>query len=248
MPVDVEQRVGGGCAEQGAPVQAHLQDPLTRPNKTGLPDPLKSGIESLSGYSMDDVKVHYNSAKPAQLQAHAYAQGNNIHVASGQERHLAHEAWHVVQQKQGRVEPTRQFKGGPTNESLALEAEADAMGAKAASGATGSQSGAFRSGGTAGAVTQLRRATSRGNNPRTYVLPQAVKDHIFTNNHDGTGFHATTREQPKIAKVRQIDGRDRGAEAYRARHRNKANTADVGPEKSMFPMGQGELATVYPRV
>ena len=38
-------------------------------NKTGLPDNLKTGIESLSGLSMDDVKVHYNSAKPAQLQA-----------------------------------------------------------------------------------------------------------------------------------------------------------------------------------
>jgi hypothetical protein len=40
-------------------------------NKTGLPDNLKSGIEQLSGYAMDDVKVHYNSDKPAQLQAQA---------------------------------------------------------------------------------------------------------------------------------------------------------------------------------
>ena len=36
-------------------------------NNTGLPDNLKHGIESLSGMSMDNVKVHYNSAKPAQL-------------------------------------------------------------------------------------------------------------------------------------------------------------------------------------
>jgi hypothetical protein len=35
---------------------------------------------------MDDVKVHYNSAKPAQLNAHAYAQGTDIHIASGQEK------------------------------------------------------------------------------------------------------------------------------------------------------------------
>ena len=72
-------------------------------NKTGLPGHLKMGIESLSGYSMDDVKVHYNSSKPAQLQAHAYAQGTDIHLGPGQEKHLPHEAWHVVQQKQGRV-------------------------------------------------------------------------------------------------------------------------------------------------
>ena len=75
-------------------------------NKTGLPNNLKSGIENLSGHSMDDVKVHYNSDKPTQLNAHAYAQGTDIHIASGQEKHLPHEAWHVVQQKQGRVKPT----------------------------------------------------------------------------------------------------------------------------------------------
>ena len=34
-------------------------------SKTGLPDNLKSGIESLSGIAMDDVKVHYHSDKPA---------------------------------------------------------------------------------------------------------------------------------------------------------------------------------------
>jgi hypothetical protein len=45
-----------------------------RENQTGLPDKLKSGMENLSGFSMDDVKVHRNSDKPAQLNAHAYAQ------------------------------------------------------------------------------------------------------------------------------------------------------------------------------
>tara|TARA_S200000501_G_scaffold249960_1_gene234159 strand:- start:4335 stop:4790 length:456 start_codon:yes stop_codon:yes gene_type:complete len=43
-------------------------------NKTGIPDKLKSGVENLSGQSLDDVKVHRNSDKPAQLEAHAYAQ------------------------------------------------------------------------------------------------------------------------------------------------------------------------------
>ena len=102
-------------------------------NKTGLPDNLKSGIENLSGYSMDDVKVHYNSDKPSQLQAHAYTQGTNVHVAPGQEKHLPHEAWHVVQQMQGRVKPTMQAKGVAINDDRALEREADLMGGKAAS-------------------------------------------------------------------------------------------------------------------
>ena len=104
----------------------------SKSNNTGLPDNLKSGVENLSGYAMDDVKVHFNSAEPAQLSAHAYAQGTDIHVAPGQEKHLPHEAWHVVQQKQGRVKPTLQMKSGvQVNDDAGLEQEADRMGAKA---------------------------------------------------------------------------------------------------------------------
>lgn len=102
-------------------------------NKTGLPDSLKKGMENLSGIALDDVRVHINSDKPAQLQSHAYAQGTNIHLGPGQEQHLPHEAWHVVQQKQGRVKPTRQMKGIiNVNDDAGLEKEANEMGAKAA--------------------------------------------------------------------------------------------------------------------
>jgi hypothetical protein len=100
-------------------------------NTTGLPDQLKAGIENLSGLPLDDVQVHYNSAKPAQVQALAYTQGTEIHVGSGQEQHLAHEVWHVVQQKQGRVQPTFQLRGIAINDDSALEREADVMGEKA---------------------------------------------------------------------------------------------------------------------
>jgi hypothetical protein len=98
----------------------------------GLPSQLKAGIESLSGMNMGHVKVHYNSSQPAQLNAHAYAQGSDIHVAPGQEQHLPHEAWHVVQQAQGRVQATAQMKTGVAiNDDKGLEHEADVMGAKA---------------------------------------------------------------------------------------------------------------------
>jgi hypothetical protein len=101
-------------------------------NKTGLPETLKTGMENLSGISLDDVKVHRNSDKPSQLQAHAFAQGNDIHLGPGQEKHLPHEAWHVVQQKQGRVKPTMQMKARVNvNDDAGLEKEADVMGAKA---------------------------------------------------------------------------------------------------------------------
>ncbi|MES2003474.1 MAG: DUF4157 domain-containing protein [Bacteroidota bacterium] len=100
--------------------------PPSTPDNNGMPGNLKAGIENLSGIDLSDVKVHYNSAKPAQLQAHAFAQGSDIHIAPSQEKHLPHEAWHVVQQKQGRVKPTLQLKDGTSvNDDPALENEAD---------------------------------------------------------------------------------------------------------------------------
>jgi hypothetical protein len=100
-------------------------------NTTGLPDNLKSGIESLSGYSMDDVKVHYNNALPAQLEPHA-SEGSNIHIDPDQEKDLSHEAWHIVQQKEGRIKPTLPAKVDvDINDDHKLENEANTMGAKA---------------------------------------------------------------------------------------------------------------------
>lgn len=117
--------------EEEPPVMGKFTTQLKQ-NNTGMPDQLKSGVEQLSGMSMSDVKVHYNSSQPAQLNALAYAQGTDIHVAPGQEKHLPHEAWHVAQQKQGRVQATTQMKTGtPVNDDPGLEREADVMGAQA---------------------------------------------------------------------------------------------------------------------
>ena len=96
-------------------------------NNTGLPDPLRAGIERLSGASLDDVRVHYRSPRPAALQAHAYAQGTDIHIAPGQERHLPHEAWHVVQQRQGRVSPTVRSHIGLSSDERSLAVERDLL-------------------------------------------------------------------------------------------------------------------------
>ncbi len=112
--------------EEDKPIKGHS---LSR-RETGLPDNLKSGVESLSGISMDDVRVHYNSAKPAELQAHAFTQGTDIYLGPNEEEHLPHEAWHVVQQRQGRVRPTTLLaKGLAANDDASLEREADEMGA-----------------------------------------------------------------------------------------------------------------------
>lgn len=131
---DPVQRVKEDELLQGKFEAAQLAEaPAAKQNNTGLPDNLKSGIEHLSGLSMDHVKVHYNSSQPAQLNALAYAQGTDIHVAPGQEKHLPHEAWHVAQQAQGRVKPTMQMAGQHVNDDRGLEREADLMGERASS-------------------------------------------------------------------------------------------------------------------
>lgn len=117
--------------EEDELMQGKFEVPVQKKNETGMPDNLKAGIEDLSGFAMDDVRVHYNSDKPATVQALAYTQGTDIHVAPGQEQHLPHEAWHVAQQMAGRVEPTTEVGGLPVNDSIELEHEADVMGARA---------------------------------------------------------------------------------------------------------------------
>lgn len=129
---------------------APVQRAVAAPNRTGLPAALKSGVEALSGVALDDVKVHFSSAMPARLGAAAFTRGTDIHVAAGQERHLAHEAWHVVQQKQGRVRPTLAVEGTPVNDEAHLEREADRMGSLASSWRGGAAKPAAAAPGAAG--------------------------------------------------------------------------------------------------
>lgn len=100
-------------------------------NRDGLPDPLKSGLEQMSGVDLSPVRVHYGSAKPRKLNAAAYARGDEIHLGPGQESFLPHEAWHIVQQRQGRVRPTGQVDGIAVNEDRNLEREAETLGTQA---------------------------------------------------------------------------------------------------------------------
>jgi hypothetical protein len=133
------------------------------PSQGGLPAGLKAGVEQLSGIAMDDVRVHRNSSAPAKLGALAYAQGSDIHLGPGQERHLPHEAWHIVQQKQGRVKATLQAKGIAINEDGTLEREADLFGEKALGMDAAIEDPKRRppiEGAPAGGATQLKKLTA----------------------------------------------------------------------------------------
>ncbi len=145
----------------------------TKENKTGLPDRLKEGIESMSGFCLDNVRVHFNSEKPAQLQAYAYTQGLNIYVAPGQEKHLPHEAWHTVQQMQGRVKSNYEINHIGINDNAGLEREATVMGSRAANydGWHTTPNDSFRSPLQTESIAQLER----------FVLnrPGDLQDHII---------------------------------------------------------------------
>jgi len=121
----------GQVLGQGAKDASDTSGP-TSENKTGLPDSLKTGLENLQGMDLSDVQVHQNTKAPAQVNAAAYTQGTDIHVGPGQDKHLPHEAWHVVQQMQGRVKPTTEVNGMAVNDNVGLENEAALMGNRAA--------------------------------------------------------------------------------------------------------------------
>lgn len=70
-----------GDEEDDELMQGKFETPEQKRNETGMSDNLKAGIEDLSGFAMDDVRVHYNSPEPATVQALAYTQGTDIYVA-----------------------------------------------------------------------------------------------------------------------------------------------------------------------
>ncbi|MEL6537951.1 MAG: DUF4157 domain-containing protein [Bacteroidota bacterium] len=115
---------------------------LSAPNRTGLPNGLKTQLEGTFGTRLDHLRVKKNSGFPAKVGAIATTRGSQIDIAPGHfnpnsaqgRKLIGHEAWHTVQQAQGRVKPTLQMKTGHlVNDSEALEREADVMGERLSS-------------------------------------------------------------------------------------------------------------------
>lgn len=109
-------------------------------NHTGIPDEVKQRMESSFGADFSSVRVHSDSSKAPEVGALAFTQGTDIHFAPGQfkpetssgQQLLGHELAHVVQQSEGRVQPTTEIAGMSVNDDVSLEHEADVLGAKAA--------------------------------------------------------------------------------------------------------------------
>jgi hypothetical protein len=116
------------------PFQLLAGDPPPAQGKSssgGMPTAISAGFEATTGHDLSDVNVYYHSSKPGEVGALAYAQGNDIHLGTGQEKNLPHEAAHIVQQREGRVQANTSVKGMGVNNDKSLESEADSMATKA---------------------------------------------------------------------------------------------------------------------
>lgn len=130
--------------------------------RTGIPKAVQARFEAASGLSFEDVRVHYNSSRPAQLGAYAYTRGSQVYIGPGQERHLEHELGHVVQQKRGLVRADGYINGIPVNRDPRLEQAADA-------GAGQPAQGVFQSGG--GTVQMMLGGQGDGGGPAPALRP-----------------------------------------------------------------------------
>lgn len=98
-----------------------------------LPAHIRTHHETASGVSLHDAQVFRNSPLPERWNAEALTFGRRVFLGPGKERHLAHEAWHVVQQKRKAVHADFRIGKTGVNTSARFENEADRMGALAES-------------------------------------------------------------------------------------------------------------------
>ncbi len=144
----------------GAPIQlSPATSPLTKqapspiskpaiapPIQRQLGEPLFDQLQESFGMDFSGVKIFEDSRQATELNAKAYAQGNEVHFAPGQfapgtqeGKHLiGHEFAHVVQQRMGMVTSgSLLMKNEVINESHALEQEADRLGERFANNTLG---------------------------------------------------------------------------------------------------------------
>lgn len=187
--------------------------------RTGIPGAVQARFEAVSGLSFEDVRVHYNSSRPAQLGAHAYTRGNQVYIGPGQERHLEHELGHVIQQKLGIVKADGYINGLPVNRDPRLERAADM-------GASRPVQGFWKR--SDGAVQMMMRAGGG-----QAAAPVGV----------GGGIPAAPARTPT-----DLYAFGNSTEPRKARARQDFGVADeeseVGPEAPPFPKGASTFADV----
>ena len=189
----VQRRAGGGGG--GPPVGALLGGGDGGGDGGGggsrqLPGPVRASMEDAFDFDFGGVRVHEGNEARA-VGARAFAQGSDLHFAPGAYdpssagglELIGHELAHVVQQREGRVPVTTQFKGEHDgNDDAGLEHEADRWGARAARGEpVGRSGGSGGSGGGGDGALVQRKVIQREGPPagvvaarRTFSVPPVV--------------------------------------------------------------------------
>ncbi|MDE5589892.1 MAG: DUF4157 domain-containing protein [Acetatifactor sp.] len=219
---------------------------------TGIPGAVQAKFEAASGLSFEDVRVHYNSSRPAQLGAYAYTRGNQVYIGPGQERHLEHELGHVVQQKCGLVKADGYINGVPVNRDPGLERAADLGANQPVQGFWKSLCGVAQmaSAGLAFDECLTERETiwsgrDRGvsGRPAAQMMMRAGGEQAGDPAEVGEAAHAVSaitpgdlyafgnRAQPRRARPQQDFGVD-------------SEEQDVGPEIPPFPKGASTFSNV----
>lgn len=125
---------------------------------------VQSEVGSAFGADFSNVNIHENSSKASSVGALAYTQGNDVHFAPGQfqpeskagKELIGHEFAHVVQQRQGNVQATKEVNGVGVNDDKGLEQSADNAGAEFASKGAVSSLGSAASASTGGGAVQAK--------------------------------------------------------------------------------------------
>ncbi|MEM7037838.1 MAG: DUF4157 domain-containing protein, partial [Bacteroidota bacterium] len=112
---------------------------VLRANQSGVDGELMHRFEQVMQQDFANVEFVKNSSKATELNANAFALGNRIHFAPGKfnpnsekgQSLIGHELAHVMQQREGRVNPEGEQAGLQVNRDEALEAEADTLSASA---------------------------------------------------------------------------------------------------------------------
>ncbi|MEM7657306.1 MAG: DUF4157 domain-containing protein [Bacteroidota bacterium] len=145
MKANPLQRMGGEEEEEELQMKAN---PLQRKENgvsidngggASMPAAVQSQMETSMGSDFSSVRIHPNSSAAPEVGAQAFTQGDHIHFDSGKydpasqqgQELLGHELAHVVQQREGRVQPTTEVNGVSVNDEVGLEREADEMGRSA---------------------------------------------------------------------------------------------------------------------
>ena len=147
-----------------------------RPSGLGqrLPEAVQQKMEAFFGTSFGDVRVHVGN-EASSIGAYAFTHGNDLYFAPGQynpqtpqgQQLLGHELTHVVQQRAGRVK--NPLGGGiAVVQDLALEAEAERMGMRAASSSLPIQAKA------AGTGLAAASSRARGLGPNSVASNEAI--------------------------------------------------------------------------